>query len=54
MLSMLGKMLADDISKYFSYLIPKIGFSISCKLSLVEIICMKCQMENNINLSFAE
>ena len=42
-LSMLGKITADDILKYFSYFYRKIGFAISCKLSPQETICMKCQ-----------
>ena len=48
----------DDIQKYFS---QKMGFNISCNLSLVEIICMKCQIlfseknkKNIISLSSAE
>ena len=32
---------ADDILKYFS---QKTGFDISCKLSPMEVICMKCQI----------
>ena len=30
--------------KYFSYFSQKTGFDISCKLSPVETICMKCQV----------
>ena len=33
---------ADNILKYF-YLFQKIGFDISCKLSPLEMICMKYQ-----------
>ena len=40
---MLGKILADDILKYFSYFSEKIGFDISCKLFPNEKLCMKCQ-----------
>ena len=38
------KFSADDILKYFSYFLQKKGFDISCKLSPVETICMKCQI----------
>ena len=55
------KFSADDILKYFSYFSQKTGFDISCKLSLKETICMKCQIlfsgknkKNNIILSSAE
>ena len=60
---MLGKNLTDNIFDYFSYFPQKIGFAISCKLSLKETICMKCQSlfswkkkkkKNTINLSTAE
>ena len=58
MLSTRGKISADDILKYFSL---KTGFDISCKLSPMETICMKCQIlltgkkkKNIINLSSAE
>ena len=34
----------DNISKYFSYFTQKTGFGISCKLSPLETICMKCQI----------
>ena len=37
-------MSADDILKHFSYFSLKKGFDISCKLSPVETICMKCQI----------
>ena len=38
------KFSADDILKYFSYFSQKTGFDISCKLSPLETICMKCQI----------
>ena len=44
--SILGKLTADDILKYFAPPPPpppKTGFDISCKLSPMETICMKCQ-----------
>ena len=34
---------ADDILKYFPYFSQKTGFGITCKLSPVQIICMKCK-----------
>ena len=34
---------ADDNWWYFSYFSQKTGFDISCKLSPMETICMKCQ-----------
>ena len=37
------KFSADSILKYFSYFPQKTGFDISCKLSPLETICMKCQ-----------
>ena len=46
--------------KYFSYFSQKTGFDISCKLSPIKTICMKCQIlfsgknKKNINLSSAE
>ena len=62
MLSTHAKMFsADDILKCFSYFSQKTGFDISCKLSLIETICMKYQIlfygknkKNIINLSSAE
>ena len=62
MFSTHGKMFsADDLLKYFSYFSQKTGFDISCKLSLIETICMKYQIlfygenkKNIINLSSAE
>ena len=52
------KFSADDILKYFP---QKTGFDISCKLSTLETICMKCQIlfweenkEKVISLSSAE
>ena len=33
---------ADDILNYFSYFSQKTGFGISCKLSPLETVCMKC------------
>ena len=68
MLSMLGKITADDILIYFSYFfqkirfdMEKIRFDISCKLSPKVTICMQCQIlfsgenkKNMINLSSAE
>ena len=35
---------ADNILKHFSYFSQKTGFDISQKLSLMETICMKCQV----------
>ena len=44
MLSTLGNIYsADNILKYLSYFSEKTGFDISCKLSPLETICMKCQ-----------
>ena len=43
MLSMLGKISADNELKYFFYSSQKISFGISYKLSSWETICMKCQ-----------
>ena len=47
--------------KYFSYFFQKTCFDISCKLSALETICMKCQnlfcgksKKNIISLSSAE
>ena len=61
MLSINVKLSADNILKYFSYFSQKTGFDISCKLSPLETICMKCQIlfsgknKKNINyLSSAE
>ena len=55
------KISADDILKYFFLFYQKIEFDISCKLSPLETICMKCQTyflgkirKNTIILSFAE
>ena len=44
MLSTLGKISADNILKYCSYFSQKTGFDISCILSQLETICMKCQI----------
>ena len=51
------KFSADDILKCFSYFSQKTGFNISCKLSPLDTICMKCWLlfsgqkkENVINL----
>ena len=48
------KFSADAIQKYFSYFSQKTGFDISCKLSTIETICMKCQNlfseKNKINI----
>ena len=58
--STLDKFSADDLLKlkYFSYFSQKTDFDISCKLSPVETICMKCQIlfsgKTIINLSSAE
>ena len=38
------KFSADDILKYFSYIPQKARVDISCKLSPVETIHMKCQI----------
>ena len=35
---------ADDILKYVSYFSKETGFDISCKLSPMEIICMRCHI----------
>ena len=35
----------NGILKYSSDLFQKTGFDISCKLSLKETVCMKCQIE---------
>ena len=55
------KFSADYILKYFSQFSLKSGFDISCKLSPMETICMKCQIlfsgknkKNVINLSSVE
>ena len=55
------KFSADSILKYFSYFSQEKGFDISCKLSPLETIFMKCQIlfsgkykKNIINLSSAE
>ena len=54
------KFSAENILKYISYFSQKTGFDISCKLSPLETICMKCQMlfsgknKKNISLSSAE
>ena len=60
-LSMQGKIAAGDILKYFSYFSMKKGFDISCKLSPLETICLKCRIlfsgkneKNVINLSSSE
>ena len=60
-LSLWVKNSADGILTYFSKSSKKIGFDISCKLSLMETICMKCQnwfsrksRKNIINLLSAE
>ena len=44
MLSTPSKNSADDILNCFSYFSQKTGFDISCKLSPLETICMKCQI----------
>ena len=38
------KFLADDIIKKFSYFSQETGFDISCKLSSMQKIYMKCQI----------
>ena len=55
------KISLDDIFKYFFYFTQKTGFAISCKLSPLETVCMKCQIlfcgknkENIANLLSAE
>ena len=35
---------AENILKCFSYFSLKLGFDISCKLSPIETVCMKCQI----------
>ena len=51
------KILADNILKYFSYFSQTTGFGISCKLSPMETIRMKCQIlfsgENKKNISLS-
>ena len=42
--TLLVKFSADDIMKHFSYFCQKTGLDISCKLSLIETICMKYQI----------
>ena len=45
MLSTMGNIYsADDILKYLPYFSKKTGFNISCKVSPLESICMKCQI----------
>ena len=39
---------ADNSLKYFSYFAQKTGFAISCKLSPLETICMKCQNQFSV------
>ena len=60
-LSTLGKTSADGILKYISYFTKKTGFDISCKLSSLKAICMKCKIrfsggkeKKSYNLSSAE
>ena len=54
------KFSADNILKYFSYFSEKTDFDISCKLSPMETVCIKCQIlfsrenKKNINLPSAE
>ena len=57
-LALLLKFSADDILKYFSFLLQKIGFNITCKL---ETVCIKCQIlisgknkKNIVSLSTAD
>ena len=38
------KFSTDDILKYFFYFSKETDFDISCKLSLMETTCMKCQI----------
>ena len=42
MLTCWAQLSADDILKYFSCFSQKTGFGISCKVSLLETLCMKC------------
>ena len=42
--STLGKIFSRRYIKLFSYLSQKTGFDRSCKFSLMEKICMKCQI----------
>ena len=60
-LSTLGKIFSRRHIDWFSYFSQKTGFDISCKLSQLETICMKCQIlfsgknkKNITNLSSAE
>ena len=41
-LALLVKFSVNEILNFFSYFSKKTGFDISCKLSLLETICMKC------------
>ena len=41
-LSMLGKISADDTLKYFSYLFSELGFDILCNLLPDETVCIRC------------
>ena len=57
----LGKIFSRRHTEIFSYISQKTGFDISCKLSPMETICMKCQIlfwgkirKNIINLSSVE
>ena len=54
-LSILGKVLADDILKQFSICPQKTEFDISFKLFLMKTVCMKCQIlfsrENKKNIT---
>ena len=43
MLSLLGKNCSRWHFEIFYYFFSKVGFGISCKLSIKETICMKCQ-----------
>ena len=61
LLALKVKFSADDILQYFSEFSQYIGVHISCKLSALETICMRCQSlfsgknkRDVINLSSAE
>ena len=57
-LSTLDKIFSGGHSEIFSYFSQKTGFDISCKLSQLEMICMKCQIrffwENFSSAQFAQ
>ena len=44
MLSTLGKIFSRRHTEIFFLFFPEMGFAISCKLSPLETVCMKCQI----------